>query len=116
MNNLGFVSVQVRDLERSSRFYTEVLGFERAQSPNPDAVLFKNNTGAIFAIRKPFQPLDGKLGTGVGLWFTVPNVDVLAERVTAAGATVTRPLGDGPFGRMFVALDPDGYALTLHQG
>ncbi len=115
MNKLGFVSLQVRDLETSSRFYTEVLGFERDQTSNPEAVIFKNDAGAIFAIRKPFQPLEGRLGTGIGLWFAMPNVEALYERVKAAGATVVRPLGDGPFGRVFVALDPDGYALTLYQ-
>lgn len=116
MNTLGFVSIQVHDLETSGRFYIEVLDFERDQTLNPEAVVFKNDAGAIFAVRKPLQPLEGNLGAGVGLWFAVPDVEALSQCVEAGWITVIRPLGDGPFGRIFVALDPDGYALTLHQG
>ena len=30
------------------------------------------------------------------------------------GAAILSPLADGPFGRFFVARDPDGYAITFH--
>ncbi len=112
---LDFVSVQVRDLETSTRFYTEVLSFRVAET-RPDAIVFENATGAIFAIRKPMVDLEAsRPGWGVGLWFAVPDIGALHENATVHAARVLSPPMDGPFGRMFVVADPDGYALTIHQ-
>ncbi|GIN72896.1 hypothetical protein J14TS2_33710 [Bacillus sp. J14TS2] len=73
---LDFSSIQVRDLERSREFYQNTFGFE-IENENPGAYIFKNEKGASFAIRKPLVDLDkaGKLGWGVALWFSVPNVE-----------------------------------------
>ncbi|MBS1843340.1 MAG: hypothetical protein JST53_02880 [Actinobacteria bacterium] len=32
----------------------------------------------------------------------------------AAGVTIPQPPSDGPFGRMFSFVGPDGYLLTIH--
>ncbi len=34
--------------------------------------------------------------------------------VSKRGGVILSPLADGPFGRFFVAGDPDGYAITFH--
>jgi predicted enzyme related to lactoylglutathione lyase len=115
--NLDFVSLQVQDLEASSLFYTQTLGFGVGQSPNPVAVVFKDAAGAIFAVRKPLIDLSTtpRLGVGVGLWFAVTDVEAAYQRATQTGATVLQELSDSPFGRMFVLSDPDGYSITVHQ-
>ena len=52
-----FVALQVRDLDRSARFYTERLGLQRAPSSPPGAVVF--TTAPIpFAVREPLVDLD----------------------------------------------------------
>lgn len=115
--SIDFVSVQVRDLAASRRFYTEVLGFTPDGTERPEAVVFRTDTGALFAIRKPLMDLGAvpQLGAGVGLWFAVTDVDALHTRVVSGGGRVVRPPAEGPFGRMMVAADPDGYPLTFHQ-
>lgn len=111
------MSLQVRDLGVSRRFYADALAFEVAPSPNPGAVVFKDGAGAIFAVRKPLFDLESvpRLGAGVSVWFGVRDADAAFERAVNGGARVVSPPADGPFGRMFVVTDPDGYALTLHQ-
>lgn len=112
---LDFVSIQVRDLEASTRFYTDILGFQ-VNETRSDAIVFAQTSGAAFAIRKPMVDLEAsRLGWGVGVWFAVPDADALHEKAVAHGARVLAPPANGPFGRMFVVADPDGYALTLHQ-
>jgi lactoylglutathione lyase len=115
--NLDFVSLQVQDLEASSLFYTQTLGFEVGQSPNPVAVVFRDAAGAIFAVRKPLIDLSTipRLGVGVGLWFAVTDVEAAYQRAIQTGATILQELSDSPFGRMFVLADPDGYSVTVHQ-
>lgn len=116
--NLDFVSLQVRSLENSSRFYTSVLGFETGPSPNVHAVVFKTRSGAIFAVRTPLIDLESvpAPGAGTSLWFSVPDADKVYRQAEAAGATIVSPITDGPFGRVFVLSDPDNYLITIHQG
>ena len=116
---LDFISIQVRDMQVSKDFYTNILGFEAAPATNPDAVVFKNESGASFAIRTPIvdlPPLPTKLGTGCSLWFgyTGTVADYAAE-VQRKGATIVRPPFETPFGTSIVLADPDGYNLTFHE-
>lgn len=49
-----------------------------------------NNSGAIFAIRKPmFEIKEGMaLGLGVSLWFNVENVEELFKKVKDTKTTI----------------------------
>lgn len=116
-NNLDFASFQVRDLQKSKEFYTDVLGFEPTNDERPNAVVFKNSAGAIFAIRTPMRPLpkQGQLGVGASLWFDVSDVEDLHTRIVNHQGNVIAPPQDGPFGRQMMVTDLDGYMLVFHQ-
>lgn len=112
-----FVALQVRDLARSRRFYTERLGLVVAPQGPPNAVVFQ--TAPIpFAIREPAVDLEAvpRLGWGVALWLACDDADALAASLEAAGVTLAQRPQDGPFGRQFAFVDPDGYTLTVHAG
>lgn len=114
--DLNFTSVQVRDLERSKTFYSEVLSFEMDDSPNSQAIVFKSGGGAIFAIRTPLVDLNvaSKLGWGISLWFGIADIDSFFDEVSAK-TEIIRELQETPFGKTFVVADPDGYLLTFQQ-
>lgn len=111
-----FIALQVSDMTRSKRFYTEQLGLEPIEHSPPDAVVFKT-APVPFAIRKPLVDLAAtdKLGWGVSLWLGVRAADALHGKLAEAGVVVVAPPANGPFGRFFVICDPDGYTLTLHE-
>jgi lactoylglutathione lyase len=118
MRQFTFASLQVRDLEASSAFYTEKLGFERSDMKNPDAVIFKYNQGAAsFAIRKPLEDIEKQeLGKGVSLWFAIDgSIDVLHASLIKKGVTILGTIMETPFGKAFHVKDPDGYKLTFLQ-
>lgn len=110
-----FIALQVRDLDASRRFYTELLGLVPAGRSPPDAVVFETKP-IPFAIRKPLVNLSetDRLGWGVSLWIACDDADLLHASLTAAGVPIVAPLADGPFGRFFAFRDPDGYAVTAH--
>ena len=110
-----FIALQVRDLAASRAFYTEVFGFEAAAHSPPGAVLFKTAPVPL-ALREPLRALPeaGPLGVGMVLWIACANADALHELIVKRGGAILSPLADGPFGRFFVAGDPDGYPITFH--
>ena len=110
-----FIALQVRDLAASRKFYVETFGFEASAHCPPGAVIFKTEPIPL-ALREPLRPLPeaGPLGVGMVLWIACPDADALHQLVVERGGIILNPLADGPFGRFFVAGDPDGYAITFH--
>ena len=111
-----FISLQVRDLEASAAFYEKYLSLTRQDGP-PHAVVFTTAPTA-FAVRErvPGTDLDAvPLGAGIGLWLHAPDAQQIHEAMVAGGVTIAGEPIDGPFGRTFTFVDPDGYQLTLHS-
>jgi predicted enzyme related to lactoylglutathione lyase len=110
-----FIALQVRDLAASAKFYKAVFGFEAETHSPPGAVLLKTRPISL-ALRHPIRPLPeaGPLGVGMALWVACNNADQLHDLIIERGGVILSPVGDSPFGRFFVAADPDGYAITFH--
>ena len=110
-----FIALQVRDLERSTRFYVDQLGLTPAKHRPPGAMIF--DTAPIpFALREPLVDLEAtdRLGWGVSLWIACEDADALHKSLARADIPIVAPPADGPFGRFFSLRDPDGYTLTVH--
>jgi len=116
VSGIDFVALQVRDLELAATFYAEVVGLARAPQGPPDAVVFDTRP-ISFAVRKPLVDLEAstKLGWGVALWVNVDDTDAVYARITKAGRPIVLEPFDGPFGRTFSFVDPDGYTITIHD-
>lgn len=110
-----FIALQVRDLAKSRKFYVETFGFEASAHCPPGAVIFKTSPIPL-ALREPLRALPeaGPLGVGMVLWIACADADALHDLIAERGGAILSPLSDGPFGRFFVAGDPDGYAITFH--
>ncbi len=113
-----FISLQVRDLERSAVFYETHLGLTRSPAGPPHAVVFAT-TPVAFAVRDTAPGVDlnavPRPGLGVGLWLFAPDAQAIHDALAATGTPITAPPVDGPFGRTFTFTDPDGYQITLHD-
>ena len=124
--------VSVADLERSERFWREVLGFEMVEDrfafPEHDlrGVVLVNAQGArveLFERRDsvptgPHHQIESTRRQG---WFqfalAVPDIDATFAAVTAAGAEPTLPPTMAPDGVSLVAFvrDPDGNLVEFLQ-
>lgn len=111
-----FLTLQVRDLDRARRFYTEVVGLTPTVSKVPTAAVFA--TAPIkLALRQATIDLDqvSSLGWGVVIWIKAEDPDGLAKHLEEH-VTITKPPCDGFCGREFQFRDPDGYELTVYEG
>jgi catechol 2,3-dioxygenase-like lactoylglutathione lyase family enzyme len=114
MSGLG---IRVSDLERSKKFYTEVLGLKvgaRVPAQGDASEYLLGMTGNIrednlIVIRKgDVKPGATEFGS---ITIVVPNGRKMAERVVAMGYQTARPIVDGT---NFIR-DPDGYMIELYQ-
>lgn len=114
-----FIALQVRDVEAAAVFYEKHLGLRRAPASPPGAVVFPTEP-IPFAVREPLPGVDleavERPGLGVALWFRTTDAQALHDRLHAAGIPILRGPEEGPFGRMFTFVGPEGYAITTHDG
>jgi catechol 2,3-dioxygenase-like lactoylglutathione lyase family enzyme len=111
------VGLRVADLERSKKFYTELLGLKvAARVPAQGeareyllSVTGKVRDDTLIVIRQgEVRPGATEFGNVV---LVVPSGRKLAERVVAAGYPTARAIVDGT---NFIK-DPDGYTIELYQ-
>jgi predicted enzyme related to lactoylglutathione lyase len=111
----AFIALLVPDLEKSAKFYAEVVGLPRAPQSPPGAVLFLTSP-IPFALRQQPQPLgDTPLGLGVALWFLSDDSAQLHAHLKARDVALLEEPTPGPFGWTFRFRDLDGYVITVHD-
>lgn len=113
-----FISLQVRDLDASQKFYEQYLGLVRSPAGPPHAVVFQTAPIA-FAVRGvvPGTDLESvpQPGIGTAVWLHATDVQVIHDALSSGGHRIVAAPIDGPFGRTFTFADPDGYHVTLHD-
>ena len=113
----------VTDIERSVRFYTEVLGFIvdekfNAESGTLQGVMLKAGVCRLGLSQDDWaKGRDRQRGVGVRVWCTtVQDIEAFARRVKADGYELTQEPTDEPWGgRSFALDDPDGFHLTIYR-
>ncbi len=111
------LAIRVSDLERSKKFYTEVLGLKVATRVPAQGEPYEYLLGLTGNIREDTLIIirRGEVKPGAtefgSITIVVPNGRKMAERALAAGYQTARPLVDGT---NFVR-DPDGYLIELYQ-
>ncbi|GHI82871.1 VOC family protein [Streptomyces xanthophaeus] len=115
------VSLTVRDVGASSRFFTAHLGFREAESAEGYVCLRRDDASAEIALseRDLALPPPARLGLGLAdLVVTLVVRDVVAEyeRLRREGAPLTRRLHQEPWGDLqFQLTDPNGVVVRLTE-
>lgn len=116
------VGLNVTDVEKSSRFYTEVFGLQelhRYTFPNVVEVVlgYPNQSGAwIVLVRKSDAPAHVQLGNGFSrIGLIVADVAEALRRITRLGLGTAGGSHQGPGAILGHATDPDGYPIELIQ-
>jgi len=116
--------IRVGDLDRSIRFYTEVLGMKvlrRRDYPDGRFTLAFVGYGdeadqTVIELTHNWDTRSYDIGNGFGhLAVSVPDAAQACEDVKAKGGKVTRPAGPMKHGTTVIAFveDPDGYKIEF---
>jgi lactoylglutathione lyase len=119
--------IRVGNLERSVKFYTELLGMKelrRRDIPDGKYTLAfvgyaGEETGAgVIELTYNYGVEKYEIGNGFGhLAVGMPDIYAACDKLRAAGAKITREPGPVKFGTTIIAFveDPDGYKIELIQ-
>jgi predicted enzyme related to lactoylglutathione lyase len=107
------ILVRPADLDRSRRFYRDVLGLAVYREFGPPA-----DPGVVFFLGAGLLEVsgrsDGRPGDSVMIWVQVRDVHAEHERLAAAGARVLRAPEVEPWGLIEMWIeDPDGVRIAL---
>ena len=115
--------LQVFDMQRSLRFYSDVLGFEvtRSSSPNVDWALLERDDAALMlntayeADSRPAAPDPVRIAAHLdaALFFGCPDVDGAYEQLRSRGIDAEAPRIQSYGMKQLYLKDPDGYSLCL---
>jgi catechol 2,3-dioxygenase-like lactoylglutathione lyase family enzyme len=117
----------ISDMQRSLRFYVDILGFEiTASDPeeNPHFVTIEKEDSSFFLVTDESREEGKKIaldqndrGVGIRLYFEVDDASDLHARLSHAGVS---GLGDLVYNTLeeyseFNLIDPDGYELGFYS-
>ncbi len=107
--------IAVHDLERSARYYRDVLGFEVREIGDPGWRFFFRDQCWILAGQCPDALATAELGDhSYFAYVEVDDIDALYAEVTAKGATLIKKLRDEPWGmREFGIRTVDGHRIMF---
>jgi catechol 2,3-dioxygenase-like lactoylglutathione lyase family enzyme len=121
-----FANLIVSDLEASSKFYQETLGFKHIFTmPGPGGkptlvhLRWTKYADLLISLSRDGKPVPEPRGAGVSLSFQMSDylagsVDALAKQAKARGAHIASGPLDQPWNvRELTILDPDGYRLIF---
>ncbi|MFP3988986.1 VOC family protein [Streptomyces sp. E11-3] len=113
------LSLTVADVDASRDFFRTHLGYEVAMADEGFVSLTRADAAVdIVLLRKGTEVLPAEQrdreATGLILAFTVTGLDAEEARLRAAGAPITMPLREEPWGeRLFQLTDPNGVVVQL---
>jgi lactoylglutathione lyase len=122
MSRFLHTMIRVGDLDRSIKFYTELLGMKELRRRDvPDGkytLAFVGYEGDPAEVELTYNYGVDKYeqGSAFGhLAVAVPNAAEACERIKKSGGKVTREAGPVKFGTTVIAFveDPDGYKIEL---
>ena len=110
VEQVDFVAVPTRDVERAVAFYRDVLGLPASEFSGGEV----ETPNVTLSFWNPERDGEEFVPNAAGLAFRVPDVAAAVDEVRAAGAEVVG-IEDTGVCQMGFCKDPDGNTVILHR-
>src|SRR5690242_4022687 len=108
LRNIPYITLWVRDFERTVAFYRDNLGLPLVELNEAFARFGTGGTQLAFHALPPGQAAPDN--RGLEIHFEVPDVDAVYESLRGRGVSFKEPPGNMPWGvRMAAFEDPEGW-------
>ena len=111
---ISHILLEVSNLEKSTKFYQEILGFEivsrEKMKDEREVVVFKQGIGLTLRVDKNFE---NKLLNHVGI--KVNDINLLIRNLDKAKVKIIEGPSSSNYGTKLYFLDPDGIKLECHE-
>jgi catechol 2,3-dioxygenase-like lactoylglutathione lyase family enzyme len=119
VSGYNHVGLFVQDIQKSARFYREIVGLEPVEVPdNLKAIRswFKIGPGQqLHLLAGRTEPVTNNDKNSAHVSWTIPNADPVEEYLKSKGIPYTRQLRFDGIGQIYIT-DPDGYVIELTEG
>jgi predicted enzyme related to lactoylglutathione lyase len=117
--NLNYLILYVQDMDKLETSYTDVLGMEVVEAgSSPTFITLRLAEGAMIGLQDKstsrLPPAKAPSGS-VELSFAVNDVDATWKQWKEQGVEIVSDPVDLPFGRYFLAQDPEGHYLSAYR-
>src|SRR5271165_4178625 len=116
--NLGIVTLYVNDMAREKAFYTDIVGLPvDEENSGPAFVMLQFGSGPLFALESTsiLPPGQAHPAGSFEIGLEVEDVDGVYTSWKAKGVNLVSAPSDKPFGREFLARDPEGHYLSVYR-
>jgi predicted enzyme related to lactoylglutathione lyase len=118
--NLNYIIMYVQDINKVKAFYTDVLGMSVVEAASgPNFVTLRSSGGALIGLQdkttSQLPPKHEQQAGSVELSFEVDDVDATWKHWKECGVELISEPVNLPFGRYFLAKDPEGHYLSAYR-
>jgi lactoylglutathione lyase len=116
IKRVGNVILAVKDLDRSTEFYHNILGLPIKNQRRTWVDL--GQTGALLSLHPASITSDhssNNLESGIVIGFLVGDVKSALDELKSKGVKIHRDIVDREAGKNAIILDPDGYMISLFE-
>ena len=113
---MGIVILQVRDIEKAKKFYTEVVGLPVNEKQSSPKFVTLAPEGSLLALQDISEEAAERIKEpgSVEIGFNLNGVDAIWKHWKEAGVEIVSDPETRPFGRYFLAKDPDGHFVDVY--
>ena len=116
IKKVGNVILAVKDLDRSIKFYHEIIGLPIKMQRRSWVDL--GTSGALLSLHPASltaQHIGSSIENGITIGFLVGDVKSAIEELKSKGVKIYRDVIDRDAGKNAVILDPDDYLISLFE-
>jgi lactoylglutathione lyase len=115
----SWITIYVKNMEESLKFYTEIIGLEIAHRSSPQEgldIAFLNAGGIQVELIYDSNKLEFSIGKDISLGLTVESLELTIKDIKEKGVkTIIGPISPSPHISFIFVFDPNGFKIQIAE-